>query len=56
MILAITCKAMTEKMKPTDKNKTTNGSTLKPSASSVNNFNIAAEEPPAPADLADGGV
>lgn len=47
---------MTEKMKPTDKNKTTNGSTLKPSASSVNNFNIAAEEPPAPADLADGGV
>lgn len=47
---------MTEKIKPTAKNKTTNGSTLKPWASSVNNFNIVAEEPPAPALLVEVGV
>lgn len=43
---------MTEKIKPTERNKTTNGSTLKPSASSLKSFNIAALLPSAPADLA----
>lgn len=47
---------ITEKMKPTAKNNTTNGSTRKPCASSVNNFNIVAEEPPAPAARVDNGV
>lgn len=47
---------MTEKIKPTAKKSTTNGSTLKPWASSVNNFNIVAEEPPAPAALVDKGA
>lgn len=56
MILAKTCNIITEKIKPTAKNKTTKGSTLKPWASSVNNFIIVDEEPPAPADLVDKGV
>ena len=43
-------------MKPTDKNNTTNGSTLSPSASSVKSFNMAAEEPLAPAERAEFGV
>lgn len=43
-------------MKPTAKNNTTKGSTLKPWASSVNNFIIVEEEPPAPADLVDNGI
>lgn len=47
---------MTEKMKPTAKNKTTNGSTLNPWASSVKSFNMVAEEPPAPAALVDKGI
>lgn len=55
MILAKTCKMMTEKMNPTAKKRTTNGSTLKPWASSVKSFNIVAEEPPAPAALVDKG-
>lgn len=56
MILANTCKIITEKIKPTAKNNTTKGSTLNPWASSVNNFIIVEEEPPAPADLVDNGV
>lgn len=56
VILAKTCKMITEKIKPTAKNKTTKGSTLKPWASSVNNFIMVDEEPPAPADLVDNGV
>lgn len=47
---------ITEKMNPTAKNKTTNGSTLNPWASSVNNFIIVADDPPAPADLVDNGI
>lgn len=47
---------ITEKIKPTAKNNTTNGSTLKPCASSVNNFIIVDEEPPNPADLVLNGV
>lgn len=47
---------MTEKMKPTAKNITINGSTLKPAASSVYSFNNEAEEPPKPADLVEVGV
>lgn len=46
---------ITEKMKPTAKNKTTKGSTLKPWASSVNNFNMVALDPPAPAALVESG-
>lgn len=46
---------MTEKMKPTAKKSTTNGSTLKPWASSVKSFNMVAEDPPAPAALVDKG-
>lgn len=46
---------ITEKMNPTAKNNTTKGSTLKPWASSVNNFNMVAEEPPAPAARVDNG-
>lgn len=55
VILANTCNTITEKMNPTAKKSTTNGSTLKPCASSVNNFNMVAEEPPAPAALVDKG-
>lgn len=55
VILAKTCKMITEKIKPTAKKSTTNGSTLKPWASSVNNFNMVAEDPPAPAALVDNG-
>lgn len=51
----MTCNTITEKMKPTAKNKTTKGSTLKPWASSVKSFNIVADEPPAPAALVDKG-
>jgi hypothetical protein len=47
---------ITEKMKPTAKNNTTNGSTLKPWASSVNNFIMVDDDPPAPADLVDNGT
>jgi len=47
---------ITEKINPTAKNKTTNGSTLNPCASSVNNFIIVADDPPAPADLVDNGI
>ena len=43
-------------MKPTAKNNTTNGSTRKPWASSVNNFIMVEELPPAPADLVLNGV
>lgn len=46
---------MTEKMKPTANTNTTNGSTLKPWASSVNNFIMVEEDPPAPAALVDKG-
>ena len=49
--LANTCKMITEKMKPT-----TNGSTLNPCASSVNNFIIVDSDPPAPAARVDTGV
>lgn len=55
VILANTCKMITEKMNPTAKKSTTKGSTLKPWASSVNNFNMVADEPPAPAALVDKG-
>lgn len=54
--LANTCNIITEKMNPTAKNNTTTGSTLKPCASSVNNFIIVAEDPPAPAALAESGI
>lgn len=47
---------MTEKMNPTAKNNTTTGSTLNPCASSVNNFIMVAEDPPAPAALAESGI
>lgn len=43
-------------MKPTARKRTTNGSTLKPWASSVNNFIMVADEPPAPAALVDNGM
>lgn len=55
MILANTCNTITEKMNPTAKKSTTKGSTLNPCASSVNNFNMVAEDPPAPAALVDKG-
>lgn len=51
----MTCKAITLKMNPTAKNKTTKGSTLKPCASSVYNFSKFALEPPNPADLVEVG-
>lgn len=54
--LANTCKMITEKMKPTAKMSTTNGSTLNPCASSVNNFIIVDSDPPAPAARVDTGV
>lgn len=56
VILANTCKMITEKIKPTAKNKTTNGSTRKPWASSVNNCIMVADEPPAPAARVDTGA
>ena len=40
------CKAITEKMKPTDRNNTTRESTLNPLASYVYNFKIELEDPP----------
>lgn len=49
MIFAKTCKITTEKMNPTARKSTTKGSTLNPCASSVNNFIIVADSPPAPA-------
>ena len=55
VIFAKTCKIMTEKMKPTARKRTTKGSTLKPCASSVNNFIMVARDPPAPAALVDKG-
>lgn len=42
-------------MKETAKTKTTNGSILKPWASSLKIFNIEEEEPPAPAALEEFG-
>lgn len=45
VILAKTCKMMTEKMKPTARKRTTRGSTRKPAASSVKSFIMLAEEP-----------
>lgn len=56
VILANTCKIITENINPTAKNNTTNGSTRNPCASSVNNCIIVAEEPPAPAALVDTGA
>lgn len=56
MILAKTCKIITEKMNPTARKSTTKGSTLNPWASSVNNFNMVADDPPAPAALVDKGT
>lgn len=47
---------ITEKMKPTAKNNTTNGSTLNPWASSVKIFIMVDEDPPAPAALVDKGM
>lgn len=47
---------MTEKMKPTANTNTTNGSTLKPWASSVKIFIMVEEEPPAPAARVDKGI
>jgi len=46
---------MTLKMKPTARTRTIKGSTFKPWASSVYNFSMVDEEPPAPADLAEVG-
>jgi hypothetical protein len=47
---------MTEKIKPTARNITISGSTLRPLASSVYNLSKEAEDPPKPADLVEVGV
>lgn len=54
-ILATPCKATTEKIKPKAMTITTIGSTRNPDASSVYNFNIVFDEPPAPAERVDVG-
>lgn len=42
-------------MNPRDKTNTTTGSTFSPGLSSVYNFNMVPDEPPAPADRVDAG-
>jgi len=55
VILAITCNPTTEKMNPRLRTRTTTGSTLNPGLSSVYNFSIVPDEPPAPAERVELG-